>query len=60
MKGGPQIGAVIEYASLDDQIATIDKSSGRLSAISPGSSVRYVALVDNSQNVLFLAFLFSF
>lgn len=56
MKGGPQIGVVIEYASLDDRIATVNKSSGRLSAISPGNSVRYDALPDNSPNILFSYF----
>ncbi|RVW46520.1 Retrovirus-related Pol polyprotein from transposon RE1 [Vitis vinifera] len=56
VKGGPQIGVVIEYASLDDRIATVNKSSGRLSAISPGNSVRYDALPDNSPNILFSYF----
>lgn len=30
----------VEYASKDDGIAKIHKSSGRLSAISPGNTVR--------------------
>jgi len=40
MKGGPTVGVYIQYASMDDGIATVDKSSGRLCAISPGNTVR--------------------
>ncbi|PIN01198.1 Nuclear pore complex, gp210 component [Handroanthus impetiginosus] len=38
IRGGPKIGSHIQYASMDDQTAKIDKFSGRLSAISPGNS----------------------
>ncbi|CAK7328122.1 unnamed protein product [Dovyalis caffra] len=38
MKGGPTIGVYFQYASMDDEIATVDKSSGRLYAISPGNT----------------------
>lgn len=43
MEGGPTIGvSSIEYATKDNGIATIDKSSGRISAISPGNTVRMI------------------
>lgn len=38
VEGGPTIGAHVEYASMDDGIATIDKYTGRLSANSPGNT----------------------
>ncbi|KAF7130117.1 hypothetical protein RHSIM_Rhsim10G0015700 [Rhododendron simsii] len=38
VRGGPTIGAHVEYASMDDGTATIHKSSGRLSAVSPGNT----------------------
>ena len=41
MKGGPTIGSYVEYTSMDDDTATIHKSSGRLSAVSPGNTVRF-------------------
>ncbi|KAE8021482.1 hypothetical protein FH972_007367 [Carpinus fangiana] len=37
VEGGPTIGVYVEYASMDDGITTIQKSSGRLSANSPGN-----------------------
>lgn len=41
MEGGPTIGVSVEYAITDDGIATVHKSSGQLSAISPGNTVRF-------------------
>ncbi|GMP75761.1 hypothetical protein CsSME_00032736 [Camellia sinensis var. sinensis] len=39
VRGGPTIGAYVEYASMEDGTATIHRSSGRLSAVSPGNTV---------------------
>lgn len=44
MKGGPTLGVHVEYAINDDKIASIDRYSGRLSAISVGNTVRCRAL----------------
>ncbi|CAN1272932.1 Nuclear pore complex protein GP210 [Linum perenne] len=38
VEGGPTIGQHVEFASEDETIATVDKGSGRLSAISPGNT----------------------
>ncbi|CAK9176162.1 unnamed protein product [Ilex paraguariensis] len=38
VRGGPTIGAHVEYASMDDESAKMNKSSGLLSAISPGNT----------------------
>lgn len=40
MEGGPSLGANVEYAIESDKIASIDRYSGRLLAISIGNSVR--------------------
>lgn len=39
MKGGPKNGASVEYASMNDGIAVVQKSSGKLSANSIGNAV---------------------
>ncbi|CBI34863.3 unnamed protein product, partial [Vitis vinifera] len=56
VKGGPQIGVVIEYASLDDRIATVNKSSGRLSAISPGNSTLVATVYGKGDTVICQAY----
>ncbi|CAN0904175.1 Nuclear pore complex protein GP210 [Linum grandiflorum] len=38
VEGGPTIGQNVEFASEDERIATVDKASGWLSAISPGNT----------------------
>ncbi|XP_068664790.1 nuclear pore complex protein GP210 isoform X3 [Aristolochia californica] len=38
VRGGPMIGAVVEYVSMDDEIAKVHRSSGRLSAVSEGNT----------------------
>lgn len=45
MKGGPTLGVHIEYAIEDDKIASIDRYSGRLSAILIGNTVRCEILI---------------
>lgn len=47
MKGGPTVGVYIQYASMDDGIATVDKSSGRLCAISPGNTTILSSVFGN-------------
>ncbi|XP_031406672.1 nuclear pore complex protein GP210 isoform X1 [Punica granatum] len=51
VSGGPTVGVHREYASSDNGIATVDKSSGRLSAISPGNA-SIVATVYGSRNTV--------
>ncbi|XP_022152143.1 nuclear pore complex protein GP210 isoform X1 [Momordica charantia] len=36
VKGGPTVGTYVEYASLDNSIVNVHKSSGQLSAVSSG------------------------
>ncbi|XP_052195537.1 nuclear pore complex protein GP210 isoform X2 [Diospyros lotus] len=38
VKGGPTIGSYVEYACMNDKTATVHKSSGKLSAVSPGNT----------------------
>ncbi|GMP75757.1 hypothetical protein CsSME_00032736 [Camellia sinensis var. sinensis] len=45
VRGGPTIGAYVEYASMEDGTATIHRSSGRLSAVSPGNTRPYVKVI---------------
>ncbi|GMP29371.1 hypothetical protein CsSME_00004505 [Camellia sinensis var. sinensis] len=45
VRGGPTIGAYVEYASIEDGTATIHRSSGRLSAVSPGNTCPYVKVI---------------
>lgn len=40
MKGGPTLGVHVEYSIENDKIASMDKYSGQLSAISIGNTVR--------------------
>ncbi|KAF5204727.1 Nuclear pore membrane glycoprotein [Thalictrum thalictroides] len=39
IQGGPTVGVLLEYASMDEKTAKVHKSSGLLSAISPGATV---------------------
>uniref|UniRef100_A0A2P2KNT8 Uncharacterized protein MANES_17G112100 n=1 Tax=Rhizophora mucronata TaxID=61149 RepID=A0A2P2KNT8_RHIMU len=52
VKGGPTIGAYVEYSSLDDKIATVERSSGRLSAISPGNTTILSTAYGNGDVVI--------
>ncbi|KAG8634965.1 hypothetical protein MANES_17G112100v8 [Manihot esculenta] len=56
VKGGPTIGVNVEYASLDDRIATIDRSSGQLSAISPGNTTILSTVYGNGDVVICQAY----
>ncbi|XP_028091019.1 nuclear pore complex protein GP210 isoform X1 [Camellia sinensis] len=47
VRGGPTIGAYVEYASIEDGTATIHRSSGRLSAVSPGNTTVVATVYGN-------------
>ncbi|KAK9272744.1 hypothetical protein L1049_003121 [Liquidambar formosana] len=56
VKGGPTFGVFIEYASMDDGTATVDKSSGQLSAISPGNTTLLATIYGNGHTVICQAY----
>lgn len=56
LKGGPTIGVNVEYTSLDDEVATIDRSSGRLSASSPGNTTIRARVLKNGDTVICQAY----
>ncbi|CAI0454950.1 unnamed protein product [Linum tenue] len=51
VEGGPTIGQYVEFASEDEQIATVDKASGRLSAISPGNTT-IISTVHGPEDII--------
>ncbi|GLU11334.1 hypothetical protein SLE2022_280890 [Rubroshorea leprosula] len=56
LKGGPTISASVEYTSMDDGIATVHKSSGRITAISPGNITLLATVYGNGDTVICEAF----
>ncbi|PSS30358.1 Nuclear pore complex protein [Actinidia chinensis var. chinensis] len=52
VKGGPTIGSYVEYTSMDDDTATIHKSSGRLSAVSPGNTTVVARIYGNGDTMI--------
>ncbi|KAK3033069.1 hypothetical protein RJ639_035695 [Escallonia herrerae] len=56
LKGGPTVGAYVEYASMDDEISTIQKSSGRLLAIAPGNTSVVATVYGNGDVVICQAY----
>ncbi|GFP93457.1 nuclear pore complex protein gp210 [Phtheirospermum japonicum] len=56
VRGGPQIGSHVQYASLDDQTAEIHQFSGRLSAISPGNSTLVATIYGDGDVMLCRAY----
>lgn len=52
VRGGPTIGSHVEYASMDDGTATINKSSGRLSAVAPGNTTVVATLYGNRDTII--------
>ncbi|KAK4272113.1 hypothetical protein QN277_020709 [Acacia crassicarpa] len=52
MKGGPTLGVHVEYAINDDKIASIDRYSGRLSAISIGNTTILARVFINDDTVI--------
>ncbi|EXC20346.1 hypothetical protein L484_020567 [Morus notabilis] len=56
VEGGPTISVYVEYASKDDSIATIHKSSGRLSAISHGNTTILASVFGNGDILICQAY----
>ncbi|KAK4603548.1 hypothetical protein RGQ29_012174 [Quercus rubra] len=56
VEGGPTIGVYVEYASMDEGIATIQKSSGRLSANSPGNTTVLASVFGKGDTVICQAY----
>ncbi|KAK8586935.1 hypothetical protein V6N12_021454 [Hibiscus sabdariffa] len=56
IKGGPTLGAFVEYVSTDDAIATVDKTSGRLTATSPGNTTLIAKVYGNGDDVICQAY----
>ncbi|XP_004304654.1 PREDICTED: nuclear pore membrane glycoprotein 210-like [Fragaria vesca subsp. vesca] len=56
LKGGPTLGVNVEYTSMDDEVATIDRSSGRLSASLPGNTTISATVLKNGETVICRAY----
>ncbi|KAM0958021.1 hypothetical protein EV1_023125 [Malus domestica] len=52
VKGGPTVGVYVEYMSLDDEIVAMHRSSGRLSAMSPGNTTIRATFFRNGDIVI--------
>ncbi|XP_054801518.1 nuclear pore complex protein GP210 [Prosopis cineraria] len=52
MKGGPTLGVHVEFAIEDDKIASINRYSGRLSAISTGNTTVLARVFINDNTVI--------
>ncbi|CAB4305668.1 unnamed protein product [Prunus armeniaca] len=52
VKGGPTVGVYVEYMSMNEEIATMHRSSGRLSAISPGNTTIRARVFRNGDTVI--------
>ncbi|RYR07176.1 hypothetical protein Ahy_B05g074493 isoform E [Arachis hypogaea] len=52
MKGGPTLGVNVEYSIENDKIASIDRYSGRLLAISVGNTTIIASVLVNGNNVI--------
>ncbi|OMO59291.1 Bacterial Ig-like, group 2 [Corchorus capsularis] len=52
MKGGPTFGAFVEYTSIDDAIANVHKTSGRLTANSPGNTTVLAKVYGNADGLI--------
>ncbi|KAJ8750145.1 hypothetical protein K2173_014060 [Erythroxylum novogranatense] len=56
VNGGPTVGAHIEYSSMDDGIVAVERSSGRLSAISPGNTTIFSTVYGSGHVVICQAY----
>ncbi|KAJ4729295.1 nuclear pore complex protein [Melia azedarach] len=56
LKGGPTIGVYVDYTSMDDEIATVHRSSGQLFAISPGNTTLLATVFGNGDVVICQAY----
>ncbi|XP_077228958.1 embryo defective 3012 isoform X2 [Tasmannia lanceolata] len=52
VEGGPRIGVVVEYGTVDNMIATIHRSSGKLSAVSTGNTTVSAKVYRNGGKVI--------
>ncbi|XP_010528227.1 PREDICTED: nuclear pore complex protein GP210 [Tarenaya hassleriana] len=52
VKGGPTMNVSVDYTTMDNQIAKIDKSSGRLYATSPGNTTIYGTIYRKEGTVI--------
>ncbi|XP_050383609.1 nuclear pore complex protein GP210 [Argentina anserina] len=56
LKGGPTIGVNVEYTSMDDEVARVDRASGRLSASLPGNTTIRATVFKNRDTVICQAY----
>ncbi|KAL9246241.1 hypothetical protein vseg_019803 [Gypsophila vaccaria] len=52
VEGGPRVGAFVEYISMNDSTVAAQESTGRLSAISPGTAKIAAIFYGNKRTVL--------
>ncbi|XP_010248630.1 PREDICTED: nuclear pore complex protein GP210 [Nelumbo nucifera] len=52
VEGGPTVGAYVEYASMDDGTATVNRTSGRLVALSPGKTTVLATMYGAGDSVI--------
>ncbi|MED6133436.1 hypothetical protein PIB30_028200 [Stylosanthes scabra] len=52
MKGGPTLGVHVEYSIENDKVASIDRYSGRLLAISVGNTTIIASVLVDGRNVI--------
>ncbi|GMH15008.1 hypothetical protein Nepgr_016849 [Nepenthes gracilis] len=56
LKGGPTIGTIVHYASVDYGTAAIHESTGQVSAISPGNTTVVATIYGRQQKVICKAY----
>ncbi|XP_022740408.1 nuclear pore complex protein GP210 isoform X2 [Durio zibethinus] len=56
IEGGPTIGAFVEYTSIDDAIAAVHKTSGQLTATSPGNTTLVATVYGNGGGMICQAY----
>ncbi|KAK4417808.1 Nuclear pore complex protein [Sesamum alatum] len=56
VRGGPEVGSRVQYASMDDQTVNIHKVSGRVLAISPGNSTLVATIYGDGDILLCRAY----
>lgn len=52
VRGGPKVGVRIEYSSLEDWIAIVHGTTGRLSAVSPGNTTILATIYGRENSIL--------
>lgn len=56
VRGGPSFGSRVEYSCMDDEIAKVHMSVGRLSAISPGNTTLVATFYGNGNIMICQAY----